>query len=884
MSFNPLLLNNLVSKPHTEQEAALREIRLSIIGDEDEKLILLNSQDFIQIFKLFDQFVNGETKDTQVLQHLLVIISSLVYFPPALPKLINQHNIVIKLMIISNQFANDNTILSIIFKLLSNILSLKHDLNLELNSPDGVLFRNLILSKLEINNTDNYKLIKENELLYNIFTLIPHLNPLVLKNLIQPIMRILEIVLNKPTNYLYSKYGGKNYYIDCFNSLILPNSPPLVLFSNLTGPLLYSLAHLLYYDQESSMRTFSSSNHNDDDKLFDIENLNKINQINYKNFNKNLYFTITSLLKSNDYELKLSAISLLINFSINSTLSDLEKNKNVRKFLPYLIQLIDLDDSNNLIVFKSELKLSRRFNPFYILSKLCLNFEFVNDYLLNCNIIKNFCEIITKFKKMDFNSLTLLKLDNLSDLFLILSSITSNNEQNRNLIVKHDLSETIHKILEFHYSNLKKYLKKHSKDNQQLDDSKDLDQILIASNNLTISTCYLLRSLSRSVSILRSYLYETNIVDNLLNILKISEDSLINIDEKNHVINKSEILLKTIILSIISNLVLDFSPLRNDLLNNNLIEIVSNLLLTTNHNQIKINCLWVIRHIIYNETSVIRDKSIEKIGIKTILKLCNDEDSTIQEQAFNVLRNLTCSSKFHVNKILNTFASENQGFDFFQFIYEKLSTIPMSNLKNEGLIESIIFIIVHIAAISEVKRELIIKNTQLLNKIRELLQYYESNEVKLSCIWLVINLTWMENISNQQPPPLQNQQQSIQTNNFFEDEDIMDEDEEEFEDGGDEEGDTDPTNSRLRSQLNINPSRNLNRRNNIPGSITENFIDSNNNFNNLDQNPSKRAGILNEIGFTKILTDLLDTENIDLKERVRTALFNLTNAVKPEDN
>lgn len=861
MSVDPTLLSNFQNRGLEEQESVLKEIRLSIIGDEDEKLILLNSEDSIELFNIFDRYVTGEQSDPLILQHLLIIISSLSYLSVALPKLINQHNVLNKLMVIANKFKDDNGILSIIFKLLSNILSLKHDLNLELNGPEGYLFKELLYNKLESDNTDNYKVINENEMLANIFTLIPHLNPLELKSLINPSLRILEIVFNKPTSYLLSKYSKKKFYFECFDSLILPNPPPLVLFSNLTGPLLYSLSHLLYYDQESLMKTYSSDG-DESDRSDNIEELNRRNKID-KSFNKNLYFTITSLLKSSDFELKLSAISLLINFSLNSTLSDSEKSKNVRKFLPYLIQLIDLDESNNLVVFKSELKLSRRFNPFYILSKLCLNFEFVNDYLLNCNIIKNFCEIITKFNSMDFDSLPLLKLDNLSDLFLILSSITSNNEDNRNMIIKHDLASTIQKILEFYHKNLVKYLDQDEENENEGD--KDLSELIITANHLTVSTCYLLRSLSRSVSILRSYLYETNIVDNLLNILKVPEERLMKMKNKNLVFIKAEILLKTVILSILSNLVLDFSPLRNDLLNNNLLEIISELLLSTTHNSIKSNCLWVVRHIIYNETPINRDKSIEKIGITQILRFCNDDDLMIQEQAFNVLRNLTCSSKIHVNKLLNNFLDDNRENYFFQFIYEKLSSISFKASKNDGILESIIFIVVHIAAISEVKRELIIKNELLLEKIRDILANSDNNEVKLACIWLIINLTWIENVSNT-GSGFRGDFMPSQTNNFFEDQDVMDEDDEEEEEEEEEYMD---------SHEEPPPRRTL-RSHGLRGSE---FQNSN---ANGDENAAKRANILNRIGYTKVLSDLLESESIDLRERVRTALFNLNQFTRNE--
>ncbi|ODQ61868.1 hypothetical protein WICANDRAFT_102727 [Wickerhamomyces anomalus NRRL Y-366-8] len=873
MSVNPLLLNDFQDKPHAEQESILQEIRLSIIGDEDEKLILLNSSSSTELFKLLDRYVVGDETNSQILEHLLIIISSLSYLPIALPKLINEYHVLSKLMVISNLFSDNHGILSIIFKLLSNILSLKHDLNLELNTSEGYSFKNLLFNKLESDATDNYKIVHDNSLLLNIFTLIPHLNPLELKNLINPSLRILEIVLNKPTNYLLSKYSNKRFYSGCFDSLIVPNSPPLFLFSNLTGPLLYSLSHLLYYDQESLMKTFTDSA----DHTNDIEELNKKNKID-KTFNKNLYFTISSLLKSSDFELKLSAISILINFSLNSTLTEGEKNKNVRKFLPYLIQLIDLDESNNLIVFKSELKLSRRFNPFYILSKLCLNFEFVNDYLLNCNIIKNFCEIITKFNNSDFDSLSLLKLDNLSDLFLILSSITSNSEPNRQLITKHDLAPAIHKILEFHYMNLVKYLKDEG-DEITIDDSlengasQNIEELVIASNHLTVSTCYLLRSLSRSVSILRTYLHESNIVENLLNILKVSEDSLLKLKNKNFVIIRAEILLKTVILSIISNLILDFSPLRNELLNKNLVDIVADLLLTTTHNSIRANCLWVFRHTIYNETVMNRDKTIERVGIDNLIQFCNDDDLMIQEQAFNVFRNLLCQSKIHVNKFLNHFLDENKAENyFFRFLYDKLSNISVKDSKNVGVLESMLFILVHIAASTEVKRELIAKHEFLLEKVKDVLTTTESDEVRLPCVWLAVNLTWIENIQDQEiyrgaaDSFLPTGGPQSRSNNFFEDQDVMDEDddEDEEEDEDDDEG-FGETRRVLRSHVASGNTRGGSEFQNSNANYTDNVV--------------KRANILNRLGYTEVLSGFSDSDNIDLRERAKTAVFNLNHLI-----
>jgi hypothetical protein len=833
-------------------ESFLTNIRLSIIGDNEIKNLLTDSYQLKEMYRVLDEIISQNELDQvhlEMLNNILVILNSLTYHSP---KILNDYNTANKLVLVAVKHQDDDKILNNTFKCLMNLASKSSkNTNINLDNEIGRSFTSLL--SLELNQFDTAPKNK-NSLYLQIFKLLPHLNPLTMKILLPSLLKILHIVLIKPQAALLSKYKNSEIFLNCFENEIIPTPPLISNFSNLLPPLLYSISHLLSH--EKPFQTSSSSTFADPvTGLFPNEEDLRVDEL----IEPNLYFTLTSLLKTNNRDLKLASIAILVNYSLYSSLSNTAKVCNVKKILPVLVQLIDSFDNNesSLSSFKSEYKNSKNFNPFFILSKLCLDFEFVHDFLINCNIIKKileFLKTVNKHKRID--DISIEKLDNLSDFFLILSSITAENENNRKLIVNDDLIQITEKILKNHLQILQ--------NNILSNRGKKKLELLGISNHLALSSVYLLRSLSRSVALLRTSLYETYLVQTMLNLVKVDEDSMETSIKtlSNDTINvnafiNDEILLKSVILSVLSNFVLDFSPLRTFLLSeNDLLSIVSKVLLNTKHSSLKRNCLWCFRHILFNEEPEKKDEYLKKIGLDKVFGFIvdNRNDELIQEEAFNVLRNLTCDSKKHVLQTLNYKPSLDLGF--FEFLNNILSSCMKKETPNSGLLESIAYVIVHMAGIDEETRDLIASKRPILENLKEMIKSEKvKQDVKLGCIWVLINLTWIENTT-----VISDDLEAI--DDSFYDEMSGLGDGSHFDEMMDVEGSS-TTEAPADRDNPGNDGEALRRRRLRRRSIHA-------------QHAKRRVEVLNDLGFVEVLNDLIqDNNNVDLKERVKTCLFNL---------
>ncbi|CDR36944.1 CYFA0S01e05776g1_1 [Cyberlindnera fabianii] len=819
----------------------LKELRLSIIGDEEEKLALLKSSSMDTLFILLDQLVSGSRDGSTTLQNLLIIFYSLSRLPEALPPLVSQYNFFTALIRVANKFKDDDAVLVSVLDILSNILSTRKDFNLDLMSSDGILFNHLVFERLsQALESDQVWITKQSKVLLSIFSLIPHLNSSDMKNLIPPTLNILDISLQKALDSLLVSYPRGKIYTECFDNVYVPQPPKMLLFPKFTAPMLFSMAHLLAYDSDSDLR---------------LSGL-KVDSV----LGKDHYFVISSLLKTSNPELKLAAVSILVNYSFNSDLSSHQKNINVQKLLPYLLQLIQVDDPTNIVVYRSQLNISRKFNPLDILSKLSLNFDFVNDFLLNCSVISKFCEMVNKIAKTPLDNLALTKLDNMGSVFLILSSLTAVKESNRTAILSDDMIHAIEKVLELHTTQLKQYLESPG--------SID-DDLLLTSNHLAASACNLLRSLSRSVATLRTHLKETQTITFLLETIAIPEQDLVNAFVNNSALLQNELLLKTVTLAIISNVVLDFSPLRKALINGGLVDSIAALLHNTENVNILLNSLWVFRHIIYNEKVDARERYMGPVGLDRLVELCDHPSHDVQEMSFNVLRNLSTSSDLHVRQLLNFFnkeksTDEDKRQSWLNFLLGKMEDNSMHDSKNEDMLESIVYIVVHISATSEDLRDLIVRNRRLMLHIKDLLLNCQSNSIRLACVWVIINLTWVDNIQQRsgERAHVFGLRSDVEVEDNSDANVDVDADADVDADTGD---DNDVVGERISGSNRLRDLRAL--RNRASGR------------NTIGHGVDDRVSKLTEMGFLDVLGSLSrSVDNLDLKERLKVAVSNLNSA------
>lgn len=136
------------------------------------------------------------------------------------------------------------------------------------------------------------------------------------------------------------------------------------------------------------------------------------------------------------------------------------------------------------------------------------------------------------------------------------------------------------------------------------------------------------------------------------------------------------------------------------------------------------------------------------------------DELAIQQQGLDFIRNLICGSgasdmiehifrELGQDKIFELLAAKLRPRVFNAFNRERRSSENgVRHVQPQtGIVVSVCYIIVHIAAGSTRQRQLLISQTELLKLIVPLFSH-PSKEVRACCLWIVINLTWIDDASD----------------------------------------------------------------------------------------------------------------------------------------
>jgi armadillo repeat-containing protein 8 len=137
------------------------------------------------------------------------------------------------------------------------------------------------------------------------------------------------------------------------------------------------------------------------------------------------------------------------------------------------------------------------------------------------------------------------------------------------------------------------------------------------------AACQCTRSLSRSVCILRTNLVDAGIAVPLFRLLT---------DEYLEV--------KIAATGAMCNLMLDFSPMRKAILEQGTIKVLCQHTHSP-YAQLRLNAVWALKHFSYQPDDFHQvEQMLNELGYGQLLKLCDDEEVGVQEQALNLIRNV----------------------------------------------------------------------------------------------------------------------------------------------------------------------------------------------------------------------------------------------------
>ena len=136
------------------------------------------------------------------------------------------------------------------------------------------------------------------------------------------------------------------------------------------------------------------------------------------------------------------------------------------------------------------------------------------------------------------------------------------------------------------------------------------------------------------------------------------------------------------------------------------------------------------------------------------------DELAIQQQGLDFIRNLICGSgasdmiehifeEFGQDKLFELLAAKLRPRVFNAFNRERRSSENgVRHVQPQtDIIVSVCYIVVHIAAGNTRQRQLLISQTELLKLIVPLFSH-PSKDVRACCLWIVINLTWIDDASD----------------------------------------------------------------------------------------------------------------------------------------
>lgn len=314
---------------------------------------------------------------------------------------------------------------------------------------------------------------------------------------------------------------------------------------------------------------------------------------------------------------------------------------------------------------------------------------------------------------------------------------------------------------------------------------------------IKIAACNVLRSLSRSVVLLRTSLVESGIVDGVVDLLgdvaitaesepaafsssmkqlleaasdnstesaPISDvksvtannsgsDSKVSADEiENEIENEDSLEVRTAAMAAVCNLVLEFSPLRKPILDQGILPVIV-AGARSRYIPLRLNSVWALKHMVYGDDMQTKGLVLQEAGFPLLMKLCNDPEIQVQEQALDFIRNLIARSDNYIDKLFDSVGVDT----LFELLDRKLSMRPLNTdedsqsddalLTTEPYYTEIVvaaaYILVHIAAGCDHHRQTIISHESVLKKVITLMAH-ERDEVRLACLWIILNLTWIE--------------------------------------------------------------------------------------------------------------------------------------------
>lgn len=473
--------------------------------------------------------------------------------------------------------------------------------------------------------------------------------------------------------------------------------------------------------------------------------------------------TLLHLIRNPHSDVNVAAIAALTKIQYYSTNPE-QKKRLSQPLLPALVPYIDKDKSDTRV--------------FRTLAILCRDDERISTLALEAGIVQKLAGIIKTADTEKWSNSELI-----AECLLGLAAISLHENKLRDDVIS---TGVLTYILKFMLAKV---------DNPVSVAAFGLRKIKVAS-------CHVIRALARSISLLRTTLTTVDIVEGIYEVLKADPKEVLDAYDRLYGPDYSdreqaledELGIKSAVMAAVCNLIPEFSSLRSTMIDRGFLPLIVEGAYST-YPPLKLNSLWALKHAIFGLPETEKEEVVRQLTPQYLMELCNDPEPQIQEQALSFIRNFVYARNVGLADVLFSQIGMEEFLDMLeQKLVENTDPIYLDSEDDKGkhndfsfdsmtsagntiapgsrrrstfkgrrqtwtsrasltsalnvkldqgslIVISIIYILVHIATLSDDYRDLLMTKESLIKRLLPLLRH-DVGEVKVACFWVVINLAY----------------------------------------------------------------------------------------------------------------------------------------------
>jgi len=296
------------------------------------------------------------------------------------------------------------------------------------------------------------------------------------------------------------------------------------------------------------------------------------------------------------------------------------------------------------------------------------------------------------------------------------------------------------------------------------------------------ASCQCCRALSRAISIVRTKLADegagSRLFDLAFGLDHLPVDALAHSSHQDNLEDDLdedavEIQLRIIAMGALCNLVLEFSPMKSEVLSRNGVEKFIKLLKFSKYQSLRESALWGLKNIIFSSSFQLKLRVITCLGWDEVFKCLNDKNLSIQENMISFLRNLACGEISDIDIVFKQLTNSNADSTHSQLIdllEDKLSmscsrcAAPVetkatssaeapemssrqtssesviTDASKEQILIQTIYTFSNIATGNLVHKAYVLERPRIMKAVVDSLSHFNP-EVQCAAIWCIINLT-----------------------------------------------------------------------------------------------------------------------------------------------